>query len=209
MRRPDEPAEPASHPARDAAAVARSAEDFALAEACRRGSLSAYEQLYHMHGTRLKSIALHLLGNTHDAEDAVQEVFLKVHRGIGHFKGQSAFSTWIYRILINSCYDMRRKKQRRQEMPEQDLETEEQKFDPPARAVDHPMRMALETCVARLNENHRKVFLLFEVEGFKHSEIAEMLNISETSSKNMLYQAKQHLRRLLRESASAAVSRQP
>ena len=117
LRRSDDPAKQVTPSAANARTAVGLEEDSALAEACRTGSLSAYEQLYQKHGARLKSIALNLLGNVHDAEDAVQEAFLKVHRGIRSFKGQSAFSTWIYRILLNSCYDLRRKKQRRQEHP--------------------------------------------------------------------------------------------
>jgi len=205
LRRSDDPAKQVTPSAVDARTAVGLEEDSALAEACRTGSLSAYEQLYQKHGARLKSIALNLLGNVHDAEDAVQEAFLKVHRGIRSFKGQSAFSTWIYRILLNSCYDLRRKKQRRQETPEQDLEPQGT-FEAPAAATDHPLRLALEACVARLSPHYRNVFLLFEVEGFSHSEIAAMLGISEASSKNMLYQAKRKLRRLLSESEKSVKS---
>lgn len=70
------------------------ASDAALVAACRRGHVGAYEELYQMHGAKLKSLAMNLLGNRSDAEDAVQETFLKIHRGIGNFKGESSFSTW-------------------------------------------------------------------------------------------------------------------
>src|SRR5712691_3214544 len=100
---------------RGASADAQS-EDAALAAACRRGDLRAYERLYELHGTRMKSLARNLLGNHTDAEDAVQETFLKVQRAIGGYSGKSAFSTWIFRILINSCYDMRRSRVRRREV---------------------------------------------------------------------------------------------
>ena len=192
----DFPEAPVAPPA--SGAPDRYAADRALAAACKSGSLSAYEQLYRTHGAKMKSIAHNLLGNANDAEDAVQEVFLKVHRSVKNFQGQSAFSTWIYRILINSCYDMMRKKQRRQETPELDLEPAARP-EPSIRA-DHAMRMALERYVAGLAPNYRKVFLLAEVEGFSHAEIAEVMGITLTSSKNMLYQAKQRLRQMLLES---------
>jgi len=158
--------------AAEAARLAARADDARLANACRSGSIEAYEQLYLRQSTKMKSIAMNLLGNAHDAEDVVQETFLKIHRGIKYFKGQSAFSTWTYRILVNSCYDLRRKKMRRQETPEQDLVPEDQTFDSPAPMHDHPLRMALEKCVSQLTPYLRSVFLLYEVEGFKHSEIA-------------------------------------
>lgn len=195
--------------AAEAARLEARADDARLANACRSGSVDAYEQLYLTQGTKMKSIAMNLLGNTHDAEDVVQEAFLKIHRGIKYFKGQSAFSTWTYRILVNCCYDLRRKKMRRQETPEQDLVAEDQTFDSPAPMHDHPLRMALEKCVAQLTPYLRSVFLLYEVEGFKHSEIGLMLGISEMASKNALYQAKRKLRELLsaqRNSGQAAAS---
>ncbi len=197
MPRFDDPVDPVAPAQADVRDAARAA-DSALAEACRSGSLAAYEQLYQSHAPRMKSIAVNLLGNTTDAEDAVQEVFLKIHRGIRNFKGESAFSTWVYRILVNSCYDIRRKRVRRQETSEQELE-EDGAPEPPAPHADHPLRLALERFVAQLHPEHREVFVLFAVEGFKHSEIAGMLSITETASKNRLYQAKQQLRKMLLE----------
>lgn len=169
----------------------------ALVESCRRGEVHAFERLFHLHGSKMKSVALHLLGNVNDAEDAVQETFLKVHRGLRNFRGQSAFSTWVYRILVNTCYDMRRRGLRRLEEPAPEPHEDEELPHPAAPAANHPLRMALETCVAKLSESYRSVFLLYEVEGFKHSEIAEMLGISEGASKNRLFEAKRELRAML------------
>jgi RNA polymerase sigma-70 factor (ECF subfamily) len=190
LPRPDDPA--AEH-----VRVEARAEDTRLAEACRSGSMEAYETLYQKQSARMKSIAMNLLGNAHDAEDAVQDTFLKIHRGIRYFKGQSAFSTWTYRILMNSCYDLRRRRVRRQETPEQDLIAEDETFDSPAPMNNHPLRLALEKCVKQLTPHLRSVFLLYEVEGFKHSEIGAILGVSEMASKNALYQAKRRLRDML------------
>ncbi len=199
LPRPEDfPQAPVAPPRPASEAAGSHAADRALAEACRSGNLSAYEQLYQTHGAKMKSIAHNLLGNASDAEDAVQEVFLKIHRSVKHFQGESSFWTWIYRILINSCYDMMRKKKRRQETPELDLEPEAR--PEPAIKSDHAMRLALERYVAGLAPNYRKVFLLAEVEGFSHAEIAEMIGITVTSSKNLLYQAKRRLRQMLLES---------
>lgn len=183
------------------------AEDSLLAESCRTGSIEAYEHLYATQSSRMKSIAMNLLGNRQDAEDAVQETFLKIHRGIKYFKGQSAFSTWTYRILVNSCYDMRRRKMRKQETSEQDLVEEGETYEVPVQGSNHPLRLALENCVSRLTPHLRSIFLLFEVEGFKHSEIGAMVGISEMASKNALYQAKRRLREMLNEPAGASAER--
>src|SRR4029453_9244958 len=77
----------------------------ALVEGCRRGDLSAFEDLYRSHGARMKSVAFNILGNPSDAEDAVQEAFLRVYRGMGAFKGTAKLSTWMFRILVNACHD--------------------------------------------------------------------------------------------------------
>ena len=90
------------------AAVDGLSEDAALAAACRSGDLRAYERLCALHGARMKNLARNVLGNAVDAEEAVQDTFLKVQRGIASFRGQSTFVTWTYRILINTCYDARR-----------------------------------------------------------------------------------------------------
>ena len=83
-----------------------------LLEGCRAGDTAAFERLYEAHGARMKSVAANLLGDLADAEDAVQETFLKVYRGAASFRGGSMLSTWIYRVLVNSCYDLLRKRSR-------------------------------------------------------------------------------------------------
>ena len=181
-------------------------DDPELLAGCRSRGLPAFERLYRDHGPRMMSIALNLLGNVADAEDVVQDAFLKIFRGGGGFRGRSALSTWIYRILVNSCYDLMRRKKRRREEPEQEPEGGER---PQARAgaPDHPLRLALEKSLARLDARRRSIFLLFEVEGFKHREIAEILNIPEGTSKNLLFEAKREVHRLLSEDRGGSKSR--
>ena len=181
-------------------AEAGRAEDTALAAACRSGDLRAYERLYALHGARMKNLARNILGSATDAEDAVQETFLKVQRGIASFRGQSSFVTWTFRILVNTCHDARRSRLRKKEVAAND---EQQRDDaaprPELRAsVAHPsLRLALERALAKLTRHQRDVFLLYEVEGFRHAEISSMLEISEAASKNTLFQAKKNLRQML------------
>jgi len=181
-------------------------EDAALAAACRSGDLRAYERLYAIHGARMKNLARNLLGNPVDAEDAVQETFLKVHRSIAGFRGQSSFVTWTYRILINTCYDARRSRLRKKEVANEDS-GESPGLEPRAPGAHPTLRMALERALAKLTQHQRDVFLLYEVEGFRHAEIAGMLEMTETASKNTLFQAKKSLRQMLeppRDSAAEA-----
>lgn len=160
-----------------------------LLAACRRHEIGAFEQLYHANGARLKSIAYHIVGNRQDAEDAVQETFLKVHRAIHGFQGNSSIETWLCRIVINVCYDLARKRRRETEMP------------PEVRATGEgpTLRVALEDALKRINPRHRMVFLLFEVEGLRHSDIASIFEIPEGTSKAWLFEAKKELKRLLTE----------
>jgi RNA polymerase sigma-70 factor (ECF subfamily) len=172
-------------------------EDAALAAACRAGDLHAYERLYRLQGARMRNLARNLLGSQSDAEDAVQETFLKVQRSISSFRGQSSFVTWTFRILVNTCHDLRRSRMRRKEfVPD---EREDAAMPVEARAPGgHPsLKLALERAIAALTQHQRDVFLLYEVEGFHHAEIAAMLEITETASKNTLFQAKKNLRQTL------------
>ncbi len=152
-------------------------------------TVAALEELYHAHGARLKSVAYHIIGNRQDAEDAVQETFLKLHRALPGFQGQSNIGTWLCRIVINVCYDIARRRRRETEAP-------------PESAGPHPqiaLRVALRDALGRIHPKHRMVFLLFEVEGLRHSEIAAILEVPEGTSKAWLFEAKKELKRLLTE----------
>jgi RNA polymerase sigma-70 factor (ECF subfamily) len=185
-----------SETAAPALTTAAPSEDAEIAERCRTGDLGGYERLYALHGARMKNVARNLLGNAVDAEDAVQETFLKVQRSIAGFRGQSSFVTWAYRILINTCYDARRSRVRKKEVANDDSE-DSPRPEPRAPGAHPSLRMALERALAGLTKHQRDVFLLYEVEGFHHAEIAGMLEITETASKNTLFQAKRNLRQVL------------
>jgi RNA polymerase sigma-70 factor (ECF subfamily) len=170
--------------------------DDELLDGCRRGDVAAFERLYELYGGRMKSLARNLLGRETDAEDAVQEAFLKVYRGAASFRGGAALSTWIYRILVNTCYDLLRRRQRRSESA---LEPTPEGPEPAigSSSSDHSLRIAIEQGVARLRPRHRDVFLLSAVEGFSHREISEVLEIPEGTSRTLLFEAKRRLQEIL------------
>jgi RNA polymerase sigma-70 factor (ECF subfamily) len=148
-----------------------------------------FEELFRTHGARMKSIAYNHLGSVADAEDAVQETFLKIHRGAGMFAGESSFATWAYRILINTCYDLLRKRKRRiDETPLDPLVD-----DRSAVVADDNKRMMLRRLLDALPEQRRSVFTLFEIEGLSHAEIARILGITEANSKWILFSTKKQL----------------
>jgi RNA polymerase sigma factor (sigma-70 family) len=163
-------------------------EDRRLADACVAGDTRVFEEIYHRFGDRMKSIAWNHLGSRSDAEDAVQETFLKVHRAAGTYTGEASFATWVYRILVNTCYDVLRKRKRRiEEAPLDD------RLERTAPGVDDMKRLALRKMLDELPEQRRTVFALFEIEGLSHAEIGEMLGISEGNSKWILFATKKEL----------------
>ena len=166
-------------------------DDRRLAAQCAGGDTAAFEQLYRKHGDRMKSIAYNHLGNISDAEDAVQETFLKIHRAASTFTGEASFSTWMVRILINTCYDALRKRQRHPEDQE-----DETSFQRSAATVDDNKRIALRKLLDSLPEQRRRVFALFEIEGLSHAEIGSILGITEANSKWILFSTKKQLQEL-------------
>jgi RNA polymerase sigma-70 factor (ECF subfamily) len=161
------------------------------------GDFAGLASLYDRYGTRMKSIARNLTGTTEDAEDAVQETFLKAHRSASGFRGASKVSTWLYRLLENTCHDLLRKRRRRGEV---DILSDDGTL-PPSRdpAADHALRLLLQRSLSRIGARPRTAFLLYAVEGFTHREIGEILEISENGSKSLLFEARRQLTPLLLE----------
>ena len=155
--------------------------------ACRRGDLDAYERLFRDHWRRLLGVAVRMLGDQADAEDAVQTAFIRLHRGIGRFRGEAGIGTWLMRILINACHDALRARKRRFELQPAE----------PAPAAGPDLRLQLEEAILSLPERMRACFVLFAVEGFPQKEIAEMLQIREGTVKAQVFQAKERLRAIL------------
>jgi RNA polymerase sigma-70 factor (ECF subfamily) len=155
----------------------------------RQRSLPAFERLYALHGDRMKSIAANLLGSTVDAEDAVQEAFLKAYRGAPAFRSGASVATWLYRILVNTCRDQLRGRCRHPEAPLLDAVAATQ-----ADRGDHSLRLSIESALSRIPERERVAFLLCEVEGFSHREASEILDVPEATSRTLLFRAKRQLR---------------
>ena len=122
---------------------------------------------------------------------------MKAHLKIGGFRGRSTLSTWLHRILVNVCYDFRRKwRPDRFAAPED----EDRPETPDPHQDDHPLRVALVQALDRLPRRHREIFVMYESVGLRHREIGEILGISESSSKVNLFHARRALRELLRSS---------
>lgn len=191
-----------AHPSSQPPAVsAARAEDMALVERCRRGDLAAFEELYRAHAGKLFSVACRLLGNAADAEDLLQEIFLSAHRKLEGFRGESALGTWLYRLATNHCLDHLRSRAARMNQVTDALDDEPSMANVGSRGLAEQTvtKMDLERALARLPEGCRAAFVLHDVEGLEHREVAEALGIAEGTSKSQVHKARHRLRALLLE----------
>jgi RNA polymerase sigma-70 factor (ECF subfamily) len=162
------------------------------------GDIGAFEALYRSHAARVYALCLRMHASREEAEDSTQEVFVRAWQRLRSFEGRSAFSTWLHRLAINVVLDRKRAlKHRLAEVPASADEIAE---DPIARTSaplgDPGIGVDLERAIAKLPDGARLAFVLHDVEGFRHREIAEMTGTAEGTSKAQLHRA----RRLLRES---------
>ncbi|MGE0439440.1 MAG: RNA polymerase sigma factor [Gemmatimonadales bacterium] len=171
-------------------------DDVALAA---RGDAAAFERLYRQHLARVNSLARWLVG-VDDADDAVQEVFIRVWQKIGTFSGQSAFGTWLHRVAVNALLRRRETTVRFYDRHGSD----EIALAGAAAPSHHPdLKVAIERAVGDLPAGARDVFVLHDMEGFKHDEIGELLGIDPGTSRSQLHRARMLLRRVLGEKESA------
>ena len=180
------------------------------AEAIRRaqrGDASAFEQLYRLHSRRVYAVCLRMVADATEAEDLTQEAFLRVFRKIHTFRGASAFSTWLHRIALNvTLMHLRRKSLPSASFDEmtktnsQDRRENREIGGPDVSLAGFVDRVNLERALARLSRTCRTVFVLHDVEGFKHREIARMIDCSVGASKGQLHRARTRLRNLLKKS---------
>ncbi len=192
-----------AHPSAPAAAGAPSsrAADMALVARCRQGDLGAFEEIYRAHSGKLFSIACRMLGNPADAEDLLQEIFLSAHRKLDGFRGDSALGTWLYRLATNHCLDYLRSRAARTSQVTDALDDEQGIFEAGRRGLAEQTvtKMDLERAMARLPEGCRAAFVLHDVEGLEHQEVAEALGIAEGTSKSQVHKARMRLRAFLSE----------
>ena len=174
-------------------------------ERAKLGDAEAFEALYNLHKRRVYSLCLRMTANTAAAEDLTQEAFLQLFRKIGTFRGESAFSTWLHRMSVNVVLMQLRKKGLPLVSLEETMETEE---DAPrkelgaddARLAGSVDRMQLQRSIASLPPGYRMIFLLHDVEGYEHNEIAGMVGCSIGNSKSQLHKARMKLREILKTS---------
>ena len=202
---------PSSGAATGQLARQRPAQPVALTEAeairlAQAGNAAAFEFLYQLHGRRVYALCLRMVGTPADAEDLMQEAFLQLFRKIGTFRGESAFSTWLHRMTVNVVLMRLRKKSlptdSLEETLEPDAENSAPKRDvgaPDLRLTGAVDRVNLERCIEKLPPGYRTVFVLHDVQGYEHNEIADIMGCSVGNSKSQLHKARTRLRELLQE----------
>jgi RNA polymerase sigma-70 factor (ECF subfamily) len=168
------------------------------------GDHHAFAQLYSLHKRRIYSLCLRMVGNVAEAEDLTQEAFLQLHRKIATFRGDSAFSTWLHRLAINVVLMHLRKKglsvisldEAMEPTPE---EGPGRSFGAPDLSLTGSIdRLALERAISDLPAGYRLIFVLHDIEGYEHNEIAAMLDCSIGNSKSQLHKARLKLRDAMR-----------
>ncbi len=180
-----------------------------------RGDEEAFASLFEAQKRRVYSLCLRMTGNTAEAEDLAQEAFLQLFRKISTFRGDSAFSTWLHRLVVNVVL-MHLRKKGLQQISLDDVDNSQEEpvkrdyGDDDRRLVGSVDRISLNRAIADLPPGYRAVFVLHDVEGYEHNEIAQIMGCSIGNSKSQLHKARLRLRETLRrDQATLAASQGP
>jgi len=177
---------------RERDAVPAAGSEAVLVEGCRAGDRSSQEGLYRLYRTRVYNLVLRI-GGEQDAEELCQEVFIKIFRNIGKFRGEAAIGTWIYRLAVNAALTHVTRKPREKSL--EDIAWEEPAV--PAAPRDPRLRERIEHAMTALPGGYRAVMVLHDIEGLSHEEIANILGCTIGTSKSQLFKARQKMRELL------------
>ncbi len=157
------------------------------------GDGQAFERLYRAHVARIHGLARRMLGSD-DADEATQDVFVRAWEKLGTFRGESAFGTWLHRVAINLILGNRKKLAVQRD---RFIDSDESFERAPTRGTDEALNIDFEAAIEHLPSGARQVFVLHDVEGYKHHEIAEMLNVTSGTTKAQLHRARMTLRKHL------------
>lgn len=165
-------------------------EDVALAAS---GDASAFERVYRTHVARIHSLTRRMLGS-HEADEVTQDIFVRTWQKLGQFRGDAAFSTWLHRLAVNVVIERRRSFAIQRERTSDDPAALESVTVAPARA---DLTVDFEHALEQLPPGAREIFVLHDVEGYKHREIAALLDITSGTSKRQLHRARMLMRKHL------------
>lgn len=171
-------------------------EDRELLTRAAGGDRAAFDELMRRHEDRVFAICLRIMRDREGALDAVQETFITVFKKASQFRGESRFSTWLYRVAVNTCYDqLRRQKRRPTEALPEGYEPPDTRSDAALSSVE--LRPGLTTALASLSEEFRTTLVLADVEGLPIGEVAQILQVAEGTVKSRLHRARKELARIL------------
>ncbi|HVF67863.1 MAG TPA: RNA polymerase sigma factor [Pyrinomonadaceae bacterium] len=174
--------------------------DYALTRAAARGEAEAFEELYRLHHRRVYTLCLRMTQNEAEAEDITQDVFIVLLHKAGDYRAEASFTTWLHRMTVNQVLmHFRRKKAKREEQAEDDAEeTPAPRGTSGARGAQLVDRITLEDALSRLPPGYRAAFVLHDVEGYEHEEVARLLGCAVGTSKSQLHKARTKLRKILK-----------
>src|SRR6202140_820789 len=171
-----------------------------------QGDAGAFERIYRLHSRRVYALCLRMVGNTAEAEDLTQDAFLQLFRKIATFRGESAFSTWLHRLSVNVVLMRLRKKTLAATSLDETTVPDEESGGPrkdiggpDLRLLGSVDRVNLERAMEQLPPGYRSIFVLHDMQGYEHNEIAAILHCSIGNSKSQLHKARMRLRELLHE----------
>jgi RNA polymerase sigma-70 factor (ECF subfamily) len=174
--------------------------DYALTRRAACGDASAFEELYRLHHRRVYTLCLRMTQNEAEAEDITQDIFIVLMHKAGDYRAEASFTTWLHRMTVNQVLmHFRRKKAKREEQAEDERdETPAPRGAAGARPAQLVDRITLEDALARLPPGYRAAFVLHDVEGYEHEEVARLLGCAVGTSKSQLHKARTKLRKLLK-----------
>jgi RNA polymerase sigma-70 factor (ECF subfamily) len=183
--------------------------DFQLAQLAANGDVQSFEELYRRHHRRVYSICLRMLQNPTEAEDLTQDVFVQLFKKIGSFRGDSAFTTWLHRMTVNQVLMHFRKRNVKLEKVTEEGETPIQIVMGTENPNKMPIvdRIALQDAMDQLPNGYKNVFLLHDVQGYEHEEVAKILGCSVGTSKSQLHKARLKLRKILTKKSNPKIYR--
>ena len=174
--------------------------DYALTRRAARGDADAFEELYRLHHRRVYTLCLRMTQNEAEAEDITQDIFIVLLHKAGDYRAEASFTTWLHRMTVNQVLmHFRKKKAKREEQAEDEQnETVTPRRMAGTRAAQLIDRITLEDALARLPPGYRAAFVLHDVEGYEHEEVARLLGCAVGTSKSQLHKARTKLRKLLK-----------
>lgn len=176
-----------------------------LIERASGGDPEAFNRLMENHERRMYAVALRMCGNREDAQDCLQEAMLRAYRAISGFKGQSTFSTWVYRITMNTCLDELRRRKNKQNTSLDSLldagwSPKDERNAPERHAIQQEMKAHLHAAIRELPEDMRSAVVLRDIQGMSYDEIAQTLDINVGTIKSRISRGREKLREKLRGS---------